>query len=133
MSQDEIERFQLQREYFEKALARLGEVLEMPESDVVRDSIIQRFEFTFEMAWKSMFRYLTDKGERMAVKAWDVLPVAFESLLISDAETWDYMREFRNEMSHEYNQVKALAVVSFIRYKAYPAMLELSGELAKRK
>lgn len=133
MTKEEIERFDQQREYFTKALARLGEVLALPEDDVVRDSIIQRFEFTFEMAWKTMFRFLSDKGERVAAKAWDVLPVAFESLLIDDAEVWDQMREFRNETSHEYNQVKATQVASFVRAKAYPAFLALQAELAQRK
>ena len=130
--QDDIERFEQQREYFENALSRLGEVLALDENDVVRDSIIQRFGFTFEMACKTMFRYLTDKGERVAAKAWDVLPVAFASLLIEDAETWDKMREYRNETSHEYNQVKAREVACFVRAKAYQALCALRAELARR-
>lgn len=133
MGKEEIERFELQREYFEKALNRLGEVLEIDESDVVRDSIIQRFEFTFEMAWKTMFRYLADKGERVAAKAWDVLPVAFEALLIEDAETWDKMREYRNDTSHEYNQAKATEVVAFVRSQGFQALCALRAEMAKRK
>ncbi|MBI5784314.1 MAG: nucleotidyltransferase substrate binding protein [Rhodocyclales bacterium] len=132
MTQDNIERLALQREYFEKALNRLGEALALDESDVVRDAIIQRFEFTFEMAWKAMFRYLTDKGERVAAKAWAVLPIAFESLLIEDAEAWDKMRDYRNETSHEYNQIKAQEVAAFVRQRAYPALCALRDELAKR-
>lgn len=132
MGQNEIERYALQRELFENALARLGEVLAMDESDVVRDSIIQRFEFTFEMAWKTLFRLLTDKGERIAAKAWDVLPVAFESLLIEDAETWDRMRSYRNESSHEYKLSKAIEIAAFVRNQAYPALCALRAELARR-
>lgn len=132
MGQNEIERYALQREMFEKALDRLGEVLAMDETDVVRDSIIQRFEFTFEMAWKTLFRFLTDKGERIAAKAWDVLPVAFESLLIEDAETWDRMRSYRNESSHEYKLSKAIEMAAFVRGQAYPALCALKAELARR-
>lgn len=132
MGQNEIERYALQRELFEKALDRLGEVLAMDESDVVRDSIIQRFEFTFEMAWKTLFRFLTDKGERVAAKAWDVLPMAFESLLIEDAETWDRMRSYRNESSHEYKLGKAIEIAAFVRSQAYPALCALKAELARR-
>lgn len=132
MGQNEIERYALQRELFEKALDRLGEVLAMDETDVVRDSIIQRFEFTFEMAWKTLFRFLTDKGERIAAKAWDVLPVAFESLLIEDAETWDRMRSYRNESSHEYKLSKAIEIAAFVRSQAYPALCALRAELARR-
>lgn len=132
MGQNEIERYALQRELFEKALVRLGEVLAMDETDVVRDSIIQRFEFTFEMAWKTLFRFLTDKGERVAAKAWDVLPLAFESLLIEDAETWDRMRSYRNESSHEYKLAKAIEIAAFVRSEAYPALCALKAELARR-
>lgn len=128
----EIERFELQRAYFEQALRRLGEVLALEENDIVRDSIIQRFEFTYEMAWKAMFRLLTNKGERLAAKAWAVLPVAFESLLIEDAETWDRMRDYRNETSHEYNQIKAREVAIFVRQHAYPALCALRDELARQ-
>ena len=132
MEQEHIERFALQREYFEKALVRLGEVLELDESDVVRDSIIQRFEFTFEMAWKAMFRFLADQGERVAAKAWHVLPVALSALLIDDAEVWDRMRVLRNDMSHEYNAQRAIEAAAFIRSSAYPSFLRLKEELARR-
>lgn len=58
MSQEKIDRIDLQFEHFQKALARLQEALAEPESSFIRDSIIKRFEVTFEMAWKTMFRYL---------------------------------------------------------------------------
>jgi nucleotidyltransferase substrate binding protein (TIGR01987 family) len=132
MSPEHSLRFAQQREYFDKALARLGEVLAVSENDIVRDSIIQRFEFTFEMAWKSLFRYLVGQGERVAAKAWDVLPLAFESLLIDDAEVWDRMRELRNQTSHEYDLAKAIEAAAFIREQAYPALLKLRDEWVRR-
>ena len=100
MGGEKVERLAQQRGYFEQALARLQEALAEPESSFVRDSIVKRFEITFEMAWKTMFRFLVDKGERVAPKAWDVLPVAFESLLIDDPALWDRMRQYRNDTSH---------------------------------
>ncbi len=39
---------------FQNALARFREVLDMPENDVVRDSAIQRFEFTLDLSWKTL-------------------------------------------------------------------------------
>ena len=83
------ERFEDQREQFERALARLHEVLRENETAIVRDALIQRFEFTFEMAWRCLHRYLVAKGERVAQQAWAVLPLAFQSQLIDDAEVWD--------------------------------------------
>ena len=49
-----------------KAVERLNEALsdfaQHPDSTVIRDGVIQRFEFTFELAWKSLKEYLEDQG-----------------------------------------------------------------------
>lgn len=132
-NEPDIQRYQLQRQNFEKALARLESVVTMDESEVVRDSLIQRFEFTFEMAWKLLFRYLLLKGERVAAKAWDVMPLAFESLLIDDPDTWALLREYRNDTSHEYDQAKAIAVAAFVRQSGLPAFRKLLAEMKGRE
>lgn len=132
MAGNRIERYELQREFFNKALSRLQEALAENETSFVRDSIIQRFEITFEMAWKTLFRFLADRGESMAAKAWDVFPVAFESKLIDDAQLWDKMREYRNDSSHEYNENKAIELSAFIRSDAVRAFATLRDELARR-
>jgi nucleotidyltransferase substrate binding protein (TIGR01987 family) len=132
MDEPARERFELQRQTFARALARLGEVLQRTEDDVVRDAMIQRFEFTYEMAWKSLFRYLVGQGENVAAKAWDVLPLAFESRLIAEADVWDRMRKLRNDTSHEYNEAKAIEASAFIRAQAHPAFQALADELARR-
>ena len=132
MASNNIERIEDQLDYFESAVARLKEALGRDEDEFMRDSIIQRFEFTFEMAWKTMFRYLTDKGEKLAPKAWDVLPVAFESHLIGDAEVWQQMRDYRNDTSHEYNRVKAVEVSAFVREHGAAALEQAAVEIRRR-
>jgi nucleotidyltransferase substrate binding protein (TIGR01987 family) len=129
---EKVERLEQQRGYFEQALARLQEALAEPESSFVRDSIVKRFEITFEMAWKTMFRFLVDKGERVAPKAWDVLPVAFESLLIDDPALWDRMRQYRNDTSHEYNEAKAVEIAAFVRAHGQGAFERFAAEMARR-
>ena len=128
----DAERFDLQREHFEKALARLQEALAEPESQFVRDSIIQRFEFTFEMAWKTLYRFLRDKGETMAAKAWDVLPVAFQSRLISDEPGWHQLREFRNDTSHEYDETRAQLIAAFVRSQGIGLFEALRADMRQR-
>jgi nucleotidyltransferase substrate binding protein (TIGR01987 family) len=132
MAKYDAERFDLQRENFEKALRRLHEALAQPEDSFVRDSIVQRFEFTFEMAWKTLYRFLRDKGENVAAKAWDVLPVAFESRLISDAEAWERLREYRNDTSHEYDEARAALIVAYIRDAGVAALDALQAEMRRR-
>ena len=133
MANQKIERLEQQFEYFDKALARLKEALAEPESEFMRDAIVKRFEITFEMAWKTMFRFLTDKGERIAAKAWDVIPVAFESLLIEDAEVWDSMRDWRNDASHEYNMAKATELASLVRLRFKDAFELFHAEMMRRR
>lgn len=132
MAKYDAERFDLQRENFEKALGRLHEALMQPEDSFIRDSIVQRFEFTFEMAWKTLYRFLRDKGEGVAAKAWDVLPVAFESRLIADAEVWERLREYRNDTSHEYDEARAALIVAFVRGAGVAALDALQAEMRRR-
>lgn len=129
----DLERYHLQREHFAQALARLEDALAQPETEYLRDAVIQRFEFTFEMAWKTLFRYLWLKGERVAAKAWDVLPAAFEARLITDADTWMRLREMRNDTSHEYDEGKALTVVAFLRQDGIRALRELAVHMRGRE
>ncbi len=123
------ERFEEQREQFERALVRMHEVLAENETSIVRDALIQRFEFTFEMAWRCLYRYLRDKGEKVAEKPWAVLPVAFQSLLIEDAEAWDKLREYRNLTSHTYQEALAIDVAAFVRGTGIGAFDRLRDKL----
>lgn len=129
----ERERYHLQRYTFAQALQRLEDALAQPDSEFIRDAIIQRFEFTFEMGWKTMFRFLVLKGERVAAKAWDVLPAAFEARLIEDADTWMLLREHRNDTSHEYDQEKAAQVVQFLRGPGITALRRLDMTMRERE
>ena len=132
MAGERIDRLELQFEHFQKSLARLREALAQDESSFVRDSIIKRFEVTFEMAWKTLFRYLVDQGEDVAAKAWNVLPVAFQSKLIDNAGVWDQMRTYRNDTSHEYTENKAIEISAFVRAESIQAFEQLAALMNKR-
>jgi nucleotidyltransferase substrate binding protein (TIGR01987 family) len=45
---------------FEKALKTLGEALKKNKDDIVRDSVIKRFEYCFELGWKTSKTYLKE-------------------------------------------------------------------------
>lgn len=132
MDAENRQRFEQQRDYFERALARLDEVLRVNEDEFIRDALIQRFEFTYEMAWKTMHRFLVGQGERVAAKAWDVLPLARQALLIDDAEAWDQLRKYRNDLSHEYNEARSAEVAAFVRTRGIAALHALRDELRRR-
>ena len=126
------ERDKLQYELFERALERLHEVVVLNESDVVRDALIQRFEFTYEMAWKAAWRWLRAQGEDLAEKAYEVLPSAVQARLIPNIALWQDIRDYRNKTSHTYKEDLAIEVAAFVRAKAVPAFDALLAELKKR-
>lgn len=97
------------REALAAAIARLREVLEAPESDVIRDAAIQRFEFCFELAWKSIQERARDEGlDCQSPKG--CLRIAFKTSWIENEQGWLAMLDDRNRTSHTYDEDLAKAV-----------------------
>lgn len=56
----------------EKAIESLESIVQKPIDDIVRDATIQRFEYTYELAWKTLKRYLKSENvvdETVPIKA----------------------------------------------------------------
>lgn len=108
-------------ENFCKAVVRLSEALtdleKQPDSTVIRDGVIQRFEFTFELAWKSLRDYMADQGADMAsiVFSKQVFKAAYAANLIDDPQVWLDMLDSRNITSHVYDDEQANQVAIAIR------------------
>lgn len=126
------DRFVVAFAHFERALARLNEALAHPENDIVRDAIIQRFEFTFEAGWKATYRRLRARGNDVDEEAFQVIPEAFERRLIADERAWGEMRRFSNLTSHTYNEKTAIEVAAFVRAHAARLFEELAATLRER-
>lgn len=102
-----MERLSNKLHNFKNAVNRLGEaLLELKDSksSVVRDGVIQRFEFTTELAWKATREYLIDQGfvEINSPKA--VMKEAFSYGLIKNDEIWIQILNDRNLTSHIYKE-----------------------------
>ena len=70
-----------------------------------QEGLIQRFEFTYELAWKTAKDYLQEHGivfVEITPKA--VLVAAFSSGLLNDGQAWVDMRLHRNMLSHSYDE-----------------------------
>ncbi|WP_430078600.1 nucleotidyltransferase substrate binding protein [Paraclostridium bifermentans] len=104
---------------FFKALKRLEEALEKDlNDDIIIDGIIQRFEFTFEQAWKVMKLYLEDQGildEALAPRS--TIRCAFKHKLITDGDVWIEMMLDRNRTSHMYDETTARNIVKLVEVK----------------
>lgn len=96
-------------ETYERALQRLREALLLPETDVNRDACIQRFEFTFELAWKAIQHTLRAYGS-IAATPRDCFKSAWQQRWIEDHASWLAMLKDRNLTSHTYKEAIAIGV-----------------------
>jgi nucleotidyltransferase substrate binding protein (TIGR01987 family) len=94
---------------FSKSISRLLEVLKKEPNTEIRDAAIQRFEFTFELAWKTLQKYLREQGI-ICQSPRECIKEAFKQSLISDDPIWLNMIEDRNLTSHTYNEMLAKEV-----------------------
>lgn len=115
------ERFELARAQYANALDRLHEAAEMDETMIVRDAMIQRFEFTYELAWKCMFYWMRDQDEQVPEMQKPIIQNAFRCEMISDPNLWEAIKDCRDETSHTYNESKAVEVAAFVRGTALAA------------
>ena len=107
----------------ENALARLQEGYERYQKDIkdsqIRDGLIQRFEFTYEICHKMLKRFLertSPNPEQFdAMSFADLIRSGNEqSLLLSDWSKWKIFREMRAKSSHTYDEGVALEVIAVI-------------------
>lgn len=125
------ERFELHRAQYAKALQRLHEALALDETDIVRDALIQRFEFTFELAWKALYDLLRMQGENPPKMVRPVLQAALVARYIADAQAWERIKDYRDETSHTYDAAKAVEVAAFVRAEAVTAFDALEQVLER--
>ena len=114
---------------FEKAIGRLGNALAQEKNEFIRDSAIQRFEFTYELAWKTMKPYLEEKGIGSFYTPKDVIRSAYQAGLIDNNPEWLDMVDTRNRTSHLYNEAMAEKVYALLP-KYLPLIEILVNKLA---
>ena len=98
------------------AAARLQEAVAQPESSIVRDAVIQRFEFSFELVWKALKLFLERQGHECGGPR-PTLKKAFADGLIAtpeEADLWLQMLEDRNLTSHAYDEALATRIYQHV-------------------
>ncbi|SDI01840.1 nucleotidyltransferase substrate binding protein [Desulfosporosinus hippei] len=117
---------------FTNALNRLKEGIGKYDNsnDLLRDGVIRRFEFTFELAWKTLKAIFEDEGLRGLNSPKSVLREAFTAELIKDDELWLAMLNDRNSTAHIYNEQIAIEICDNIQHKY---LIELENLLERIK
>jgi nucleotidyltransferase substrate binding protein (TIGR01987 family) len=114
---------QLDISNFVNAIARLEEGIAQYQADtsqtLIRDGLIQRFEFTYELSHKTLKRYLESASPTPA--QYDDMPFQDlirsgneQGLLLGDWPSWKRYRDMRAKTSHTYDEDVALEVVDGI-------------------
>ena len=116
---------------YRNSLARLREALLAPESDLIRDAAIQRFEFTYEMAWKTLKLLLEAKGMDVRNPR-DALREALQQGMIDDGNGWTLLHEKRNLTTHTYDEALAREVYEFLKNSGVALFDALEREIQRR-
>lgn len=82
--------------------------------EILKEGLIQRFEYTHQLAWNVMKDYAEYQGNNEIGGSRDATREAFKMRLISDAEGWMDMIKSRNETSHTYNEDTANSIIGKI-------------------
>jgi nucleotidyltransferase substrate binding protein (TIGR01987 family) len=111
---------------FERAFLLLREGIERDVaalSPLEQEGVIQRFEYTFELAWKTLKDYLEYTGLRLEQHTpRETIKQAFAAQIIPDGRPWMEMLEQRNLLAHTYNQANFTRAIVAIRGEHWQAI-----------
>ena len=118
---------------FGNALERLTVVIDLSWqrelNEFERDSLIKRFEFSYEMGWKLMMSFEKENGVIGMLGSKDVIRHAVALGLVENGEAWMDMIDARNQTSHVYDEDTAADVADSIIYTFHPLLLELQEKM----
>ena len=111
---------------FSLAVGNLAASLRLEEPDIFqRAGMIQFFEMSFELAWKTLKDYLEYQGVQDIKSPRAVIKKAFEIGVVQDGETWLRGLEDRNMTAHTYDETSAREVEKLIRETYFPLLARL--------
>ena len=127
---------------FDRAFVLLRDALENGPgalNPLEKEGVIQRFEYCFELAWKTIKDYLEEGGVVFAiVTPRQVLKDAYAAKILEDGQVWIDMLDHRNLLSHTYSPVVFQQAVEAIRQlnlascKASPTTVAKSATVQSR-
>ncbi len=131
-------RWEQRLENFEKAAGLLSEAVSDRSIDTLsaleQEGVVQRFEYTFELAWKSVKDYLEHQGLDLGERSpRAVIKAAFSAGVLKDGQAWIDMLSHRNLMSHTYDQARFAEAVLAIKDRYVAQLGEALTYLNERR
>jgi len=129
-------RWKQRLENFERGMRLLKEAFDThPDglSDLEKEGVVQRFEYTFEPAWKTLKDYLVYSGVAFdQITPRSVIKQAFAARIIKDGQMWIDMLEQRNLMAHTYDLETFETVFSSIEQRYVGALEQVFAWLKEK-
>jgi nucleotidyltransferase substrate binding protein (TIGR01987 family) len=101
--------------------------------EMIKEGLIQRFEYTFELAWNVMKDYAAFQGNPDVGGSRDAIREAFELQLITDGKLWMDMIGSRIKTSHTYNETTAEEIYTKILNEYHPAFLDFQSTMEEKR
>ncbi|PIR26839.1 MAG: nucleotidyltransferase [Deltaproteobacteria bacterium CG_4_10_14_0_2_um_filter_43_8] len=128
MNQKDI-RWKQRFQNFENAFFNLENTIAISNPSIAeRAGLIQFFEITFELSWKTLKDYLESVGFQTASPR-ETLKQAFQEGTIQNGHLWIKALEDRNLTTHTYNEATAQKVEKLIREDYFPLLKQLHTTL----
>ncbi len=122
---------------YSKALTQLKSAVELAKermlSELEKQGLIQEFEYTHELAWKTIKDFLNEKGNKEIYGSKDAIREAFKYGLLKNGEIWMDMIKSRNDSSHTYNEETANEIAEAILNYYYAEFEKLFNKLTELK
>lgn len=103
---------------YQKALTQLADAVDLAEkrelSKLEKQGLIQSFEYTHELAWKTLKDFIESRGNAEIFGSKDASREAFRLGLIVDGDAWMSMVKSRNLTSHTYDEATTEQIVKLI-------------------
>ncbi|HHE64817.1 MAG TPA: nucleotidyltransferase [Bacteroidetes bacterium] len=116
--------------HYKKALLQLKKFMTVTElNELEEQGLIQSFEYTHELAWKTIRDFLNYQGNQNIYGSKDATREAFNLNLISEGDIWMSMIESRNQTLHTYNEEVAKEIVKNIKELYFDQFLILEQKL----
>ena len=90
----------------EKAIKSLEAALKKPKDEFIRDATIQRFEYSFELTWKTA-KYLLGQAGIESLSPRSVIRDLGQQRWIENIDLWMEFLDYRNLTTHTYNEKTA--------------------------
>jgi len=103
-----------------------------PKDEIVKMALIPSFEFTYELAWKTMKDYLESEGFDSSQSSKQTIRTAFQAELIDTPEGWMNAVEKRNLVRDTYENSLLEEAIIFIRQEFFPLAGKLHEDLNSR-